>query len=71
MLRIRELEPNPYSSNKEIEYISFDTSIDGIEVLVTRTNQSQPTKKPSKEPVKRILRRHIEKEKKYAAPKNV
>ena len=68
-LRIGELEPDPYSSDEE--YISLDAPIDGIEVLAARTNQSSSTKEPSKEPVKRILRRRIEKEKEYAAPKNV
>ncbi len=70
-LRIGKLEPDPYSFNEEIEYISFDAPIDGIEVLAACTNQSQPTKEPSKEPVKQILRRRIERDKEYAAPKNV
>ena len=70
-LRIGELEPDPYSSDEEVEYVSLDTSIDGIGVLAAYTNQSQFTKELSKEPVKRILRRHIEKEKEYATPKNV
>lgn len=59
-LRIRELEPDPYSSDEEAEYVSLDTPIDRIGVLAARTNQSQPAKKPAKEPVKRILRRRIE-----------
>ena len=70
-MRIGELEPDPYSSDEEIEYISVDAPIDRIEVLATCTNQSQPTKESSKEPVKRILHRRIEKEKEYAAPKNI
>lgn len=40
-------------------------------VLAARTNQSKPTEGPSKEPVKRILRRRIENENGYAAPKNL
>ncbi len=70
-LKIGELEPDPYSSDEEIEYISFDTPINRIKVLGDCTNQSQPTKEPSKEPVNRILRRRIKKEKEYAASKNV
>ena len=70
-LRIGELEPDPYSSDEEIEYVSLDEPIDGIEVLAACTNKSQSAKKSSKEPVKQILRRRIEKEKEYAAPKNV
>ncbi len=71
MLRIGELEPDPYSSNEEIEYIYLDTPIDGIEVLTARINQSQPTNEPSKKPVKQILHWRIEKKKEYAAPKNI
>ena len=52
MLRIRELKSDFYFSDKEIEYISLDISIDGIEVLVARTNQSQLTKKLFKESAK-------------------
>lgn len=68
-LRIGELEPGPYSSAEE--YVSLDASIDELEVLPARTNQSSATKEPSKEPIKRILRRRIEKEKEYPTPKNV
>ena len=70
-LRIGKLEPDPCSSNEEVEYVSLDALIDGMGVLAARTNQSQPAKEPAKELVKRILRRRIEKEKKYAAHKNV
>ena len=70
-LRIGELEPDPYSSDEEIEYISLDEPIDGIEVLPASINESQSAKKSSKEPVKQILHRCIEKEKEYAASKNV
>ena len=68
-LKIGELEPDLYSFDEE--YISLNIPIDGIEVLATCTNQLSSTKKPSKEPIKRILRRCIEKEKEYTAPKNV
>ena len=70
-LRIGELEPDPYFSDEEIEYISFDALIDEIEVLTACINQSQLIKESSKEPVKQILRRRIEKEKEYAALKNI
>ncbi len=62
-LRIRELEPGPYFSYKEVEYVSLDAPIDGIGVLAARTNQSQSAKEPAKEPVKRIFHRRIEKKK--------
>lgn len=71
MLRIRELKSDFYFSDKEIEYISLDISIDGIEVLVARTNQSQLTKKLFKESAKQILRQCIEKKKEYTALKNI
>ena len=70
-LRMRELESDCYSSDKKIEYISLNKPIDGIKVLATRTNESQPTKKSFKEPVKQILHQRIEKEKEYAAFKNI
>ena len=71
MLKIGELEPNFYFSYKEMKYISFDKSIDGIRVLATYTNESQPAKKSFKKPVKQILHQCIEKEKEYIAFKNV
>ncbi len=37
-LRIGELDPDTYSSDEEVEYISLDTPIDGTEVLAARTN---------------------------------
>lgn len=69
-LRIGEADPDPYSSDEETEYISLDRSIE-MGVLAARTDRSKPIEGPSKEPVKRILRRRIEKEKEYATPKNV
>ena len=69
-LRIGEADSDPYSSDEEAEYISLDEPIE-TGVLAARSNQSKPTQGPSKEPVKRILRRRIEKENSYAAPKNV
>ncbi len=69
-LRIREADPDPYSSDEEIQYISLDKPIK-TGVLAARRNQPKPPQGSSKEPVKRILRRRIEKENNYAAPKNV
>ncbi|MCJ1347605.1 hypothetical protein MMC31_005833, partial [Peltigera leucophlebia] len=51
-LRIGEVDPDPYSSDEETEYISLDEPVETG-------------------PVKRILRRRIEKENNYVAPKNV
>ena len=70
-MRIRDLEPDPYFSDEEVEYVFLDAPIDGIGILAARTYQSQQAKELAKKPVKRILRRRIEKEKEYAAPKNV
>ncbi len=53
-----------------MKYVSLDALIDGIGVLATCTNQSQPAKEPAKESVKQIFRRRIQKEKEYASPKN-
>ncbi len=48
-----------------------NTPIDGTGVLAARTNQGKPAKEQTKESVKRILRRRIQKENEYAALKNV
>lgn len=69
-LRIGEADPDPYSSDEETEYISLVKPLE-TGVSAARTNQSRPIEGPSKEPVKRTLRRRIEKEKEYAGPKNV
>ena len=69
-LRIGDADPDPYSSDDEVQYVSLDEPME-TGVLAARSNQPKPTQEPSKEPVKRILRRRIEKENNYAAPKNV
>ncbi len=69
-LRIGDADPDPYSSDDEVEYVSLDEPIK-TRVLAARSNQPNSTSGPSKEPVKRILRRRIEKENDYATPKNV
>lgn len=69
-LKIGELEPNPYSTDEKIEYISLDKLI-RIGVLIACSNKLKPTIEPSKGPIKQILRQHIQKEKEYATPKNV
>lgn len=56
-LRIGEADPDPYSSNEEPEY----TLLDVTGVLAARTNQPEPTKGPTKDLFKRILRRSIQK----------
>ena len=56
MLRIGELEPDPYFSDEKIEYVSLDKPIDRIKVFATCTNESQLAKKSSKKPIKQILR---------------
>ena len=54
-----------------MEYVSLDTPIDGTGVLASYTNQFKPAKEPAKKPVNQTLRRSIQKESKYAAPKKV
>ena len=70
-LRIGEADPDPYSLDEKTEYISLDALINKTGILAARTNHAKPAKESTKEPVKRILRRCIEKENSYAAPKNV
>lgn len=52
MLRIGELEPNFYLSNKKVEYVSLEIPINRIRVLATCTNQSRTTKELCRELVK-------------------
>ncbi len=69
-LRIGEADPDPYSSDEEIQYVSLDEAIE-TGVLAAQSNQPKPPQGLSKEPVKWILYRRDEKENNYAVPKNV
>lgn len=69
-LRIGESDLDPYLSDDEIKYISLDEFIE-TRVLAARSNQPKPPQSLFKEPVKGILRRRIEKENDYNAPKNL
>lgn len=69
-LRIGDADPDLYFSDEEVQYISLDKPIE-TGVLAAQCNQLKSTSGLSKEPVKRILRRRIEKENNYAAPKNM
>ncbi len=69
-LRIGDVDPDLYSSDEEVQYISLDEPIE-TGVLAASSNQPKPTQGPSKEPVKQILRRRIENGNNYAAPKNM
>ena len=69
-LRIGEMEPNPYSSDNEDKYISFDALLD-ITIFVTRSSQHKKSNTPTKKLIKRILRKQIQKEDSYAVLKNV
>ncbi len=69
-LRIGEANPDPYSSDEDIQYVSLDNLIE-TGVLAARSNQPKLPQSPSKESVKRILRRRIEKKNNYAAAKNL
>lgn len=55
MWKIGELELDTYFSDKEIEYVLFNISIDRIRVLATCTVQFSLVKEYSKELVKQIL----------------
>ena len=68
-LRIGQLQPNPYSLDEEDEYVSLNTPLD-VTVSATRSSQNKESDSPAKEPIKRILRRRIQKKDGYAAPKN-
>lgn len=69
-LKIRELDPDFYLLDDKVKYISLDEPIE-IGVLAAQSNQPKPPQSLSKEPVKRILYRGIEKENNYAIPKNL
>ena len=69
-LRIGEMQPDPYSSDDEDEYVSLDAPLD-VTVSAARSSQNKESDTPAKEPIKRILRKRIQKEDSYAAPKNV
>lgn len=70
MLKIEEVDSDPYLLNKKNKYILLDEPIE-TGVLAACTDQSKAIQGSSKEPVKRILRWRIGKENNYAAPKNV
>lgn len=69
-LRIEDADPDPYFSDDEVKYVSLDEPIE-TGVLAARSNQPKPTPGPSKELVKQILPRRIEKQNNYATPKNI
>lgn len=48
ILRIRELESDPYSKDEENEYISLDEPI-RIEILAACSDEPKPTTRHSKE----------------------
>lgn len=70
-MKIKELNLESYFSDKKVEDITFNIFIDRTKVLATHTNLAKPAKKLAKEPVKQILHWHIQKNRKYATPKNL
>lgn len=68
---MRKLDPDIYFSDKEIKYISHNIFIYRIKVLAFCRHHSLSIEEPSKEQVKQILLGGIEKEKEYAARKNI
>lgn len=69
-LRIRKMDSDPYFIDEKAEYISLDKPIE-IKVLATCANRFKPTRRPFKEPVKRMLYWCIKKQNDYTVPKNV
>ena len=69
-LSIREADPDLYSLDKKIQYISLDEPIT-TGVLAAWSNQLKLNQGLSKKPVKRILHRSIEKKNNYATLKNL
>ena len=69
-LRIGDLQPDPYSSDDEDEYVSLDAPLD-VTVSAARSSQNKGSDASAKEPIKRVLRKRIQKEDNYAMPKNV
>lgn len=70
ILRIGKLQPDPYSSDDEDEYLSLDAPLD-FTVSAARSNQNEGNEAPAKEPIKRILRKRIQRENNYAAPRTL
>lgn len=64
------MQSDPYSSNDKDEYVFLDALLDAT-VSAAWSSQSKRNDAPAKEPIKRILRKQIQKEKSYAMPKNV
>lgn len=60
-LRIDDINPDPYFSDEEVQYLLLDKIIK-TEVLTARNNQIKLTLGLSKELLKQILRRRIERE---------
>lgn len=71
MLKIGKADLNSYFSNKEIEYVFSDTSINKIGILTICTNYVKSAKEPTKEPIKQILYQRIKKKNSYIAPRNM
>lgn len=68
ILKIGQLQPDPYSLNKENKYISLNTSLD-VTVFVALFNQNKKSDSSGKEPIKQILHRWIQKKDGYITPK--
>lgn len=70
ILRIGELQPDPYSLDDEDEYLSLDAPLD-FTISAARSNQNEGHEALTKEPINQILRKRIQRENNYAAPKNI
>lgn len=69
-IRIDEVQPDPYFFDDEDDYVSLDALLD-VTVSAAQSSQKKSNGVATKEPIKRILRKRIEKKDGYAAPKNV
>lgn len=69
-IRIDEVQPDPYFFDDEDDYVSLDALLD-VTVSAAQSSQKKSNGVATNEPIKRILRKRIEKNDRYAAPKNV
>lgn len=68
ILRIEELAPDFYFSDKENNYISLDTLVN---ITIASSNYKKGNSAHIKELIEQILPKQIEKKDDYAAPKNI
>lgn len=68
ILPIKELQPDSYFSDDEDKYISFDILLEFM-VFATQFNQNEGNEALTKELIKKILRKQIQRENNYITSK--